>query len=118
MKKNPPPLAIKRAREMRRNPTEAEKSMWRLLRMAFPRARFRRQVPIAHAIVDFASHSLRLVIEVDGGQHSPEADRWRDAQINNEGYRILRFWNNDVMENAEGVARIIAANMNAHSLPP
>ncbi|OYX90695.1 MAG: hypothetical protein B7Y74_16155, partial [Novosphingobium sp. 35-62-5] len=84
-------MAIKHAREMRRNPTEAEKSMWRLLRVCFPEARFRRQVPIAHAIVDFASHRDRIVIEVDGGQHSPEMDAWRDTQVRNEGYRVLRF---------------------------
>jgi len=111
-------LAIKRAREMRRNPTEAEKSMWRLLREYFPEARFRRQVPIAHAIVDFASHRLRIVIEVDGGQHSPETDAWRDTQVSSEGYRVLRFWNNDVLENPEGVARTIATNFRASPLPP
>jgi len=69
MKKHPPPLAIERARAMRKAPTDAEQAMWRLLREHFADWRFRRQVPLGYAIADFASHRARLVIEVDGGQH-------------------------------------------------
>ena len=98
-----------RARSLRANATAAERAMWRLLREAFSEARFRRQVPLRHYIVDFASHRARLVIECDGGQHSPEVDGPRTALIEAEGYRLLRFWNNDILANPEGIHSIIAA---------
>ena len=82
--------------------------MLRLLRSAFPEARFRNQVPIRHYIVDFASHRARLVIECDGGQHSEQVDAARTALIEAEGYRVLRFWNNDVLGNPDGVHSVIA----------
>lgn len=95
-------MSVTRARELRGNPTEAEKAMWRLLKTHFPKGRFRRQVPIRHFIADFASHRLRVVIEIDGGQHSPEADAVRTRMIESEGYRVIRFWNNDVLQNSHG----------------
>jgi very-short-patch-repair endonuclease len=82
--------------------------MWRLLREYFLEARFRRQAPIRHYIADFASHRAKLVIEVDGGQHGSEGDADRDRVIISEGYRILRFWNHDVLGNPDGVASVIA----------
>jgi very-short-patch-repair endonuclease len=82
--------------------------MWRLLRENFLEHRFRRQVPIRHFIVDFASHKGRVVIEVDGGQHSEDVDSGRTALIEAEGYRLLRFWNNDVLANPAGVASAIS----------
>jgi very-short-patch-repair endonuclease len=117
MKKHPPPLNVTRARAMRREPTAAEVAMWRLLRANFGDWRFRRQVPLDHYIADFASHRARLVIECDGGQHSPEADAARTRAIEGEGYRVLRFWNNEVLGNAEGVARIIAGVLGGLSPP-
>lgn len=83
--------------------------MWRLLRSAFPEMRFRRQVPIRSFIVDFASHRARLVIECDGGQHNGNADARRTSLIEAEGYRLLRFWNNDVLQNPSGVHDAMAA---------
>ena len=76
--------------------------MWSLLRECFPQARFRRQVPLRQYIVDFARHSLRLVVEIDGGQHSPAKDAVRTSAIEAEGYRIVRFWNNEVLGNPDG----------------
>lgn len=67
MKKHPPAISIQRARELRRDPTAAEKRMWHLLKECFPEIHFRRQVPIRHYIADFASHRLKVVIEIDGG---------------------------------------------------
>jgi len=68
---------------------------------------FRRQVPIDHLIVDFACMSQRLVIEVDGGQHGmskgKESDLKRDTYLSDQGFRVLRFWNNDVLNNRDGV---------------
>ena len=102
MKKHPPPISILRTRELRRNATDAELRMQRLLKENFPQARFRFQVPLRHHIADLASHRLKLVIEIDGGQHSPEKDMKRTSDIEDEGYRVVRFWNNEVLENGEG----------------
>jgi very-short-patch-repair endonuclease len=82
--------------------------MWRLLRECFPAAHFRHQVPIRNFIVDFASHELKLAIEVDGGQHGSAKDEARSALIESEGYRVLRFWNHDVLGNGDGVATLLA----------
>ncbi len=76
--------------------------MERLLKENFPKARFRFQVPLRHHITDFASHRLKVVIEIDGGQHNAEADAQRTADIEGEGYMVIRFWNNDVLRNGEG----------------
>ena len=102
MKKRPPPISIIRARALRRNATDAERGMERLLKQCCPEARFRFQVPLRHHIADFASHRLKVAIEIDGGQHSVEADARRTAEIEDEGYRVIRFWNNDVLENGDG----------------
>jgi very-short-patch-repair endonuclease len=91
--------------------------MWRLLREVAPEGRWRRQVPIRHFIADFASHRIKLVIEVDGGQHSEEADAARTAMIEAEGYRVVRFWNNDVLGNAQGCAHILSSALAAQSPP-
>ena len=118
MKSHPPVGSTERARSLRHNATRAEQVMWRLLREAFPKARFRRQVPIRHYIVDFASHRARLVIECDGGQQNDEADLPRTRVIEAEGYRVLRFWNSDVLGNAEGVHATIAAALLDHHPHP
>jgi len=95
------------ARRMRAEPTEAERVLWQRLRhdIKLTGSHFRRQAQIGPFIVDFASHKLRLIIELDGGQHQwrREEDLSRARQIEAAGYRILRFWNNDVFENIEGV---------------
>ena len=92
--------------------------MWRLLREGFPQARFRRQVPIRAFVADFASHQAQLVIEVDGGQHCEEGESKRTALIEGEGYRLLRFWNHDVIGNPDGVYSSIAeALLDRHPHP-
>ena len=113
----PPIGSTERARRLRLDATRAERAMWRLLRHAFPDGRFRRQVPIRDYVADFASHRLKLVIEVDGGHHGGERDRERTRTIEAEGYRILRFWNNDVLQNADGVASTIEAALVSESTP-
>ncbi len=97
--------------------TDAERAMWRLLREVVPGARWRSQVPIRHVIVDFASHRAKLVVEVDGGQHSEEGDAARTVAIEAEGYQVLRFWNNDVLGNGEGCASILMTVLAARSPP-
>ena len=102
MKKHPPPISILRARDLRHDATDAERRMKYLLKENFPNARFRFQVPLRHRIADFASHRLKVVIEVDGGQHNVEADARRTADIEGEGYLVIRFWNNEVLKNGDG----------------
>ena len=117
MKKPTPPGAIERGRQLRRDATPAERAMWRLLREMFPEAWFRRQVRLGHYFADFCSHRMKLVVEVDGGQHSPEIDARRTAAIEAEGYRVIRFWNSDVLGNREGVATLLAQALRDHPHP-
>ncbi len=78
--------------------------------------RFRRQVPIGHYIADFACHAARLVVEVDGGQHDPQSEDEiaRTQAIEGQGYRVLRFWNNDVLSNLEGVHHVLTGALAQH----
>ena len=103
MKRRPPAGTTARACQLRFNMTEAERDLWHLLREAFPEWRWRRQVPMLHYICDFACHRARLVIEVDGGQHGDASDAARTRAIETQGYRVVRFWNNEVLGNIEGV---------------
>ena len=118
MKRTPPDGSTQRARRLRHEMTDAERKIWTLLRTAFPDWRFRRQVPIRQYITDFASHRARLVIEIDGGQHSDEVDAPRTAIIENDGYRVVRFWNNDVLANIDGVATLLTKALDETSPPP
>ena len=76
--------------------------------MHFPDAHFRRQVPIRNFTVDFASHRLKLVVEADGGQHGGRAIKPATRLIEAEGYRVVRFWNHEVLGNGDGVATTLA----------
>jgi very-short-patch-repair endonuclease len=99
-----------RARELRRRMTDAERRLWRYLRRHFLGVHFRRQVPIGPYIVDFASLQRRLVLEIDGGQHLGSLDdEIRDRWLTARGYRVLRFWNHEVLKNTEGVLTAIAS---------
>jgi very-short-patch-repair endonuclease len=101
------------ARRLRRDMTEAEKVMWRILRARqLAGYKFRRQQPIDHYIVDFVCFSHRLVIEIDGGQHmESKSDEIRPRYLARNGFRILRFWNNDVLENREGVSERVVETL-------
>jgi very-short-patch-repair endonuclease len=90
---------------MRSNQTDAEERLWQILRAKRLAAyKFKRQLVIDDYIVDFACLQRRLIVEADGGQHAESArDGRRDAHLNAQGFRVLRFWNNDVFENEEGV---------------
>lgn len=107
---------------LRAKPTDAERVLWSKLRRKQIRAlRFRRQFPIGPYIVDFVCLQAKLVIEVDGGQHGAENDAIRSAWLNKHGHRVLRFWNNDVLRNIDGVLQTIASEVtapsNAHPSP-
>jgi very-short-patch-repair endonuclease len=110
---------VPRARALRRDATEAEKKLWQHLRQPpFKEHHFRRQATIDSYFADFASHQLRIVIEVDGGQHSGSAsDEVRTRYLEAKGYRVLRFWNNDVLENISGVLAMIDAAVKADRPP-
>jgi very-short-patch-repair endonuclease len=110
---------VPRARALRRDATEAEKKLWQHLRQPpFKQHHFRRQATIGPYFADFASHELRLVIEVDGGQHSGSAsDEVRTRHLEANGYRVVRFWNNEVLENISGVVSAIDTAINAERPP-
>jgi very-short-patch-repair endonuclease len=97
------------ARRLRRDATEVERCLWHALRATGLPWKLRRQHPIGRRIVDFASPHCKLAIELDGGQHDAEADAgaMRTAEIAEHGYRIIRFWNNEVTENLDGVLEVI-----------
>jgi|SRR4029077_825270 len=94
-----------RAQMLRKRMTDAERRLWSKLRMRQVEGfRFRRQAPVGPYVVDFICLELKLIIEVDGGQHAtPQADAKRTAWLESEGYRVIRFWNNDVLKNTEAV---------------
>ena len=96
------------ARKLRREMTDAERVLWSHLRGGQMVARFTRQFPVGGYVVDFACRSLRLAIECDGGQHSVEVDARRTAGIEAHGYRVIRFWNHEIMSNTDGVLEAIA----------
>jgi very-short-patch-repair endonuclease len=110
IKQNPKLTAY--ARSMRKEPTDAENKLWHFLRAKrFNGLKFRRQQPFKHYIVDFICHDCKLIIELDGGQHNEldgaDYDRQRTILLEQEGYKVLRFWNHDVLKNIEGVLQTI-----------
>jgi len=104
------PGTLKRAKHLRANMTDAEHLLWSKLRRKQMNGRhFRHQVSIGHYIADFACLEIKLIIEADGGQHNIDKakDEQRTRWLESRGYRVLRFWNNDVLQNLEGVLEAI-----------
>ena len=103
-------MNVAKARELRKNPTESERTLWKHLRMRQINGyKFRRQQPIGQYIVDFVNFERRVVIELDGGQHSQQIvyDSIRTAWLEAQGYQVLRFWNNQILKEAEAVKATI-----------
>jgi very-short-patch-repair endonuclease len=120
VKKQPSEGAHRRARKLRREMTEAEIRLWQMLRLRQTEGyRFRRQVPIGRFIADFVCHAARLIVEIDGGKHDLLSDEEmsRAQFLEGQGYRVLRFWNNEVLDNPEGVRSLIAETF-TRSPPP
>ena len=101
------------AKKMRREPTDAEAAMWRLLRdRRLALFKFRRQVPFQNFILDFVCFDTRFIVEIDGSQHaSSERDSAREAVLMAEGFRIARYWNNDVLQQPVAVLEDILAKL-------
>jgi very-short-patch-repair endonuclease len=98
------------ARKLRRDQADAERALWFRLRDRRLRGlKFRRQMPIDHYVVDFCCEAARLIVELDGGQHVERSaqDAARTAALEAQGYLILRFWNNDMLRNIDGVLESI-----------
>ncbi len=107
----PTPVVHRRARQLRRDQTDAERKLWMRLRNAqLAGLKFRRQFPIGDFIADFCCRDRWLVVELDGGQHATQVmkDARRTAILAEHGYRVVRFWDNEVLTNLEGVVDQIA----------
>ena len=109
------------ARKLRRSMTDAEHALWRVLRSRqLEGFKFRRQHSIGRYVVDFVCLEYRLVVELDGGQHveQVEADAGRTAQLEQSGFRVIRFWNNEVLTEMDGVVMRVLATLTPTPLPP
>ena len=102
-------ILLDRAKSMRRNPTEAERRLWSILRShRLAGFKFKRQQRLGNYIVDFVNFERRLVVEADGSQHVENAyDLERDAWLKSEGFNLLRLWNNDILRETETVGDAI-----------
>jgi very-short-patch-repair endonuclease len=113
-------LPTLRSRELRNNATDAERVLWQQIRnRQLAGIRFNRQVPIGRFICDFVARSAKLVIELDGGQHAvrTDEDRRRTAFLQSRGYRVRRFWNEDVVSNLGGVVEVILSELSNSPSP-
>jgi very-short-patch-repair endonuclease len=110
---------VRHARGLRSRMTDAERKLWFALRdRRFEGFKFRRQVPLGRFIADFVCFEARLVIEVDGGQHAENfRDRYRDRWFAANRFRVMRFWNNEVLSNLEGVMTLLAEALAAEKTP-
>ncbi|MFZ1991976.1 MAG: DUF559 domain-containing protein [Alphaproteobacteria bacterium] len=109
-------MASPTARKFRKQLTEAELKLWRALQaLDLTYTHFRRQVPIGPYIADFACHTAKLIVEVDGGQHGEPIGQLRDVErsafLESRGYKVLRFWNIDVLQEMESVIETILAEL-------
>ena len=103
-----------KAKHLRKNSTDAEKFLWTHMRnRQLEGWKFRRQLPVGQYIVDFACLELRLIIEIDGGQHAEQVpyDLGRTRFLQSKGYRVVRFWNNEVLGNIEGVLEALTLTL-------
>jgi very-short-patch-repair endonuclease len=113
MRHPPPPINRRRARDMRLDSTKAENLLWQEIRdRRIEGFKFRRQVPLNNYILDFVCFDAKLIIEVDGGQHAEStSDAIRDAFFQAQGFRVLRFWNDDVVKGLDGAVLTIRAEL-------
>ena len=106
-------------RSMRREPTEAEDRLWQELRgRRLDKIKFRRQVPIGRYVADFVCAEAKLIVEIDGSQHAESRHDQVDAALKARGFRVLRFWNDDVLKELDAVCDTIIAYVRDESLQP
>lgn len=111
-------MSLDQAKSLRGRLTDAERRLWYRLRgHRLNGHKFKRQVPVGPYVVDFASLERKLIVEVDGGQHADSADRRRDAFLRHQGYRVIRFWNNDVLRQTDSVLEAIVAAIEKAAAP-
>jgi very-short-patch-repair endonuclease len=105
-------IMLARAKQMRSNMTAAENVLWKHLRRNNLGVKVKRQQPLGHYIVDFVCFEHRIIIEADGNHHAgSEYDKIRDAWLESQGFRVMRFWNYEILENLEGVLEKIQMAM-------
>ena len=107
------------ARNLRKNATIQERRLWNLLKnRQFRNLKFKRQQPVGDYIVDFICKEVKIIIEIDGGQHNEpkniEYDKTRTEFLNSLGYKVIRFWNNEIYENIDGVLLRLNQEINPH----
>ena len=105
---------LEKAKQLRKNQTDAEKLLWQKLRnRQLSHYKFRRQVPVGIYIVDFMCVSAKLIVELDGGQHTEKQgyDQKRTAYLETKGFRVVRYWNNDVLINIDGVLEALTLTL-------
>ena len=110
------------SRNLRKNQTDVEKILWSKLRgKRFGGIKFRRQQLIGHYIVDFVSFERKLIIDLDGGQHNSDEEKYKDAQrtkwFHSQGFEVLRFWNSEIAGDLDGVLHVIHDFLRNFSLP-
>jgi very-short-patch-repair endonuclease len=115
--RGPDRKTTKRVRQLRTNATDTETKLWFAVRdRRLAGFKFVRQKSIGPYVVDFLCRDRNLIVDVDGGQHAEsESDQVRDAYLASEGYRVLRFWNSDVLGNIDGVLETVLASLNSTS---
>jgi len=108
------------ARKLRAKMTDAERRLWFALRdRRFANFKFRRQVPVGSYVADFICYDARLIVEADGGQHADSvSDQVRDRWFRDNGFRVLRFWNNDILRNLDGVLTVILTDLSGSETRP
>jgi len=116
------PSLTNRAKELRQSETEAEQIIWSWLRAKkLKGVKFRRQEPIGTYVVDFVSFEKKLIIEIDGGQHNFAENKTNDDArtewLESQGFRVIRFWNNEVASNLDGVLTLIEEALAVPPLP-
>jgi very-short-patch-repair endonuclease len=113
-------MSVERAKTLRKQMTDAEQRLWYRLRAhRFQRLKFKRQVPIGPYVADFANLRAKIVIEIDGGQHDEsQKDKIRDRFLSGRGFRVLRFWNSDVLRSTEEVLEVISTAVQSAKQAP
>ena len=103
-------VSLAQAKTLRKQMTDAERRLWYFLRAhRFGTHKFKRQAPIGRYVADFVSFDRRLIIEADGSQHADNvSDRQRDDWFASQGFRVLRFWNNDILKNTQAVLEVVS----------